>query len=554
MAANKKPGRNEYDQRFSALDKGFYSWEAHYRELSNYIQPRNGRYNEYDVNKGDRRDQFILDSTATRAARTLSAGMMAGMTSPARPWFRLATDDPDLMEFQPVKSWVREVGELMRRIFAGSNTYRALHTMYDELGTFGTGFSLLLSDFDDVVRHYTQTVGEYRLAQSSRGTIDTVYRDFPMTVSQVVQQFGKQNLSIALKNMYDTGNLDAVVRIRHCIEPRYDRDYGKRDKLNMPFKSVYYEKGAEDGKILREGGYEEFPGLSPRWSVIGNDTYGRSPGMDALGDVMQLQHDNEIWAKGTEYQADPPVQLPSSMKGHQHDLLPGGESYYNDLGGVRGGIRTAFEVNLDLSALQAGIQDKRQQINSTYYADLFTMLSTMDRRQMTATEVAERHEEKLLVLGPVLERLHNEMLDPLIDRTFAMIVRAGLLPPPPQELQGSDIKVEYVSMLAQAQRAVGVTAVDRLLGTVGSVAQFKPDVLDKLDADQMVDEYAEMLGVSPDLIIGDDQVAIIRTSRQQAQAQQAQLEAIPAAAQAAKTLSETSLEGDTALTQQFSGL
>lgn len=554
MAVDTKTPRNKFDQRYSALDLDFQSWEKHYRNLSQYIQPRNGRYDEEDVNKGDRRDQFILDSTATRAARTLSSGMMAGMTSPARPWFRLATGDPDMMEFQPVKAWVHDVSNLMRRIFAGSNTYRALHTIYDELGTFGTGCSLLLGDFNDVIRHYTQTTGEYRMAQGARGTVDTLYRDFPMTVSQVVQEFGKDNVSVALKSMYDAGNLDAGVRIRHCIEPRYDRDYNKRDKLNMPWKSVYYEKGAENGKFLREGGFEEFPALTPRWDVIGNDSYGRSPGMDALGDVMQLQHDNETWAKGTDYQADPPVQIPASLKGQAHDLLPGGETYYNDLGGTRGGIRSAFEVKLDLNALQAGIQDKRQQINSTFYADLFTMLSMSDRRQMTATEVAERHEEKLIVLGPVLERLHNEMLDPLIDRTFALLVRAGILPPPPEELQGADIKVEYVSMLAQAQRAVGVTAVDRLLGTIGSVSQFKPEVLDKLDADQMVDEYSEMLGVSPDLILADEQVAIIRQQRAQMQQQQAQVEAIPAAAQAAKTLSETSLEGDTALTQRFTGI
>lgn len=534
--------RNDYDKRYAKLDIEYASWKPHYQDLSKFILPRNGRYLEDDKNKGNRRDQFIIDSTATRAARTLSAGMMAGMTSPARPWFRLATGDPDMMEFQPVKEWVHVVSETMRRVFASSNTYRSLHTIYDELGTFGSGVSLLLPDFDNVIRHYTQTTGEYRLAQGARGLVDTIYREFPMTVSQVIQEFGKDNASGAVKSLYDAGNLDSTVIVRHVIEPRHDRDRTKRDKFNMPWRSAYYEKGAESDKLLSEGGFEEFPGLTPRWSVMGGDVYGRSPGMDALGDVMQLQFMQEKKSKAIDYQADPPVQMPASLQGQQHDLLPGGQTYYDDLGGKRGGIRTAFEVNLDINALLGDIQDTRNQINSTFYADLFTMLSTMDRRQMTATEVAERHEEKLLVLGPVLERLHNEMLDPLIDRTFSMMIRAGILPPPPEELQGEDIKVEYVSMLAQAQRAVGVTAVDRLLGTVGNMAQFKPEVLDKLDGDQIVDAYSDMLGISPELIVADEQVAIVRTQRAQQAQQQQQMEAIPGAAQAAKTLSE--VDGD----------
>lgn len=546
--------RNEYDQRFSALDTDYSEWESHYKELSKYILPRTGRFSEFEHNEGKRFDQYIIDSTATRANRTLAAGMMAGMTSPARPWFRLATADNELMERQEVKEWTHSVLQLMRRIFAASNTYRSLHTMYTNLGVYGTAATIMQSDFEDVIRHYNQPTGRYRLAQSARGKVDTIYRELPMTISQLVQEFGKDNVSISAKSMYDTGNLDAVVYVRHVIEPRYDRDRTKRDKMNMPWASIYYEKGADDGRFLREGGYTSFPGLTPRWSLEEGDTYGASPGMEALGDVQQLQFSHETKDTAFDYQARPPVQLPASMKGQGHDLLPGGESYYDDLGGQASGIRSAFEVNLNAQGMILNIQDIRDRINSTFYADLFTMMATSDRRQMTATEVAERHEEKLLVLGPVLERLHNELLDPLIDRTFDMMVTSGILPPPPDELQGQDIKVEYVSMLAQAQRAVGVTSVDRLLGTVGSISQFKPEALDKLDTDQIIDDYADMLGTSPEFIVGNEEVAFIRAQRAEQIAQQQQMEAIPQAAQAAKTLSETDTEGDNALTRVFSGL
>lgn len=546
--------REMYDRRFARLVNDFSTWKPVYQDLAKYILPRAGRFSLDDYNDGARRDQFILDSTGTRAARTLSAGMMAGMTSPARPWFRLVVGDSELMEYQPVKEWIHDTAERMRRIFARSNTYRSLHTMYDELGVFGTATSLVLQNYDNVIHHYPHTVGQYYLAQSALGSVDTVYREFNMSVSQLVEEFGKDNVSPTIRALYTRGSLDSPVVVRHVIEPRYDRDRMKRDKWNMPWKSCYYEKGADTEMLLREGGFEEYPALSPRWDTQGGDTYGRSPGVEALGDVMQLQHDNEIWAKGAEYQGDPPVVLPASMAGQRYDLLPGGESFYDDLGGQSRGIRSAFEVNLDLNALREGIIDKRQQINSAFYADLFTMLATSDRRQMTATEVAERHEEKLLVLGPVLERLHNEMLDPLIDRTFAIMVRTGAISPPPLELQGQELRVEYVSMLAQAQRAVGVTAVDRLLGTVGSIAQFKPEALDKLNTDEIIDGYADMLGVSPEFILAGDEVAIIRQQRAAAIQQQEQAAAAAQGAQAAKTLSETDTEGDNALTRMFTGL
>ena len=258
-------------------------------------------------------------------------------------------------------------------------------------------------------------------------------------------------------------------------------------------------------------------------------------------------------AKAIDYQADPPLQVPVALKGSA-DLLPGGISYYDETAGPGNGIRTAFEVQLDLNGLLLDIQDVRQRINATFYADLFQMISMLDRRQVTAREIEERHEEKLLMLGPVLERLHNELLDPLIDRTFALMLRAGVVPTPPAELEGEELRVEYVSMLAQAQRAVGTGAVDRLLGTVGAVAQLRPEVVDKLDADQLIDAYADMLGVPPDLIVADDQVAIIREQRAKQEAQQQALQAAPMVADTAKKLADADTEGKNALTDLFSSL
>lgn len=547
--------RQKYLRRKTALWNERSSWVSHWREISDYLLPRSGRFFEQDRNRGEKKHNHIYDSTATRALRVLAAGMMSGMTSPARPWFRLAIQDTDMMEFEPVKVWLDDVSKLMREIFSRSNTYRSLHMVYEELGAFGTAATIIRPDFNDVVRHYPLTIGEYALSASARGEIDTIYREVPMTVAQVVEEFGIENVSKSVKNQYDRNNLDQWITVMHAIEPRKDkeRSYGKRDSKNMPFKSCYFELAGEGDQMLSESGFNFFPVLAPRWSVAGGDIYGNGPAMEALGDIRQLQHEQLRKAQGIDFQTKPPLQMPVSMKGMEYDTLPGGISWV-DPSQPNGAIKSAFEVNLNLQHLLMDIQDVRDRIKGTFYADLFMMMANDTRSGITATEVAERHEEKLLMLGPVLERLHNEMLSPMVENTFTMMLEAGILPPPPEELQGMDLNIEFVSTLAQAQRAIGVGAIDRLLGTVGSIATMKPDVLDKLNADQIVDTYADMLGVDPNLIVGDENVAIIRQQRAEAQQRAEQQQQMAMMADTAAKVGGIDTGNPNALTDVMQGL
>lgn len=549
------PKRDKLLARWSALQTERSSWITHWQEISDYLLPRSGRFFTSDRNKGERRHNNIYDSTGTRALRVLAAGMMAGMTSPARPWFRLTTSDPDLDESSAVKQWLADVQRLMLMVFSKGNTYRALHGMYEELGAFGTGASIVLPNFKNVIHHHPLTTGEYAIATDNDGNVTTLYREFDKTVGELVGEYGRDAVSQTVRNLFDRGNLDAWVTIMQAIEPRKDRDPWKRDAKNMAWRSMHFELGGEQGKYLRESGFKTFPAVVPRWAVSGGDIYGNSPGMEALGDIKQLQHEQLRKAQGIDYKTKPPLQAPTSMKNREVETLPGGITFV-DAAAPNGGIRTAFDVNLDLSHLLMDIQDVRERIRGSFYADLFLMLAGSDRTNMTATEVAERHEEKLLMLGPVLERLHNELLDPLIEMTFTRMLEAGVVPPPPQELQGMELSVEFVSMLAQAQRAVATNGIDRFVGNLGAVAQFKPDVLDKFDADSWADAYADMLGVDPELIVPSDQVALIRKQRAQAQAQAAQAEQLQAGAAAAKDLAAAKTDSPSALTNvidMFSG-
>lgn len=547
------PTRDRLFTRWGQLKSERASWYAHWQELTSYILPRNGRYFVQDRNRGYRRHNNIYDSTGTRALRTLGAGMMSGATSPARQWFRLATPDPELNSFTPVKLWLDDVTKRMQRVFQKSNTYNSLHQMYEELGCFGTSASIMLPDFQNVIHHYPLTCGEYCISTDAKGRVCTLYREFDMTVSQMVKEFGLENCSVSVQNMYRTGSLDQWVPVIHAIEPRADRDIGKRDSKNMPFGSWYFEVGGEDGQFLRESGFMQFPALCPRWSVVGGDIYGNSPGMEALGDIKQLQHEQLRKAQAIDYQTKPPLQVPASMKNRDVETLPGGISYYD---GASNGIKTAFEVNLNLNYLLADIVDCRERVRGSFYADLFLMLANMQNTRMTATEVAERHEEKLIMLGPVLERLHNELLSPLVDMTFTRMIEAGMVPPAPAELQGMDLNIEFVSMLAQAQRAIGTNAVDRFVGNLGAIAQMKPDILDKFDQDQWADVYADMLGVDPSLIVADKDVALLRNARNQALAAKEQAAVMQQQSQTVKNMAQAPTEGQNALTDvvnMFSG-
>jgi hypothetical protein len=542
------------------------SWIKRYQDINQYLLPYSGRFFTTDRNKGDRSFNSIYDETATFALDVLTAGMMAGMTSPARPWFRLATPDKDLMEFDPVRWWLYDVSELMRDIYAKSNTYNSLHSMYEELGAFGSACSIIEDDFDTVIHHTVLTAGEYALGTDDRGRVDTVAREFDMTVGQIVKKFVRQpsgemdwsGCSATIKNLYDNKKLDSWVTINHIIQPREDRDTTKKDAKNMKFASCYFENAGKDDVLLRESGYRDFPAIAPRWAVRGGDIYGNGPSFRAIGSIKQLQQEQLRKGQAIDYQTKPPIQMPAEMRNKGSNLLPGGVTFVPSAAQGHG-IRTAWEVNLDLNNLLADIQDVRGRINKAFYSDLFLMISQDNRRTpATATEIAERHEEKLLMLGPVLERLHNEMLSPKIDLPFQRIVDAGILPPPPKELQDVDLKVEFVSTLAQAQKMVGLGSLDRLLGTVGNLAAGSGDgsVWDKIDKDQAIDRYADMLGADPSIIVADDKVLVIREERAQAQQAAQQAAAIPAGASAARDLSQADTSGKNALTdilQQVQG-
>lgn len=553
-------------QRWGSMKTERASVFAHWADIGQHLLPRAMRAFTADRDKGGReRYSRILDNSGTRGLRVLGAGLMAGATSPARPWFKLTTPDPDLNRFYTVQLWLDDTTERMHRAFAKSNTYRVLHQLYEQLGAFGTAVSIVLPDFNRVIHHYPVACGQYCLQQDWQGHVNTLYREFEKTVGEVVREFGWSNCSRTVQEQWNSHNLESPVQILHVIEPRDDmeRNQSSPTARNMPWKSSYFECQGDDTKMLRESGFERFPVLAPRWTVDGDDVYGTSPGMECLGDIRQLQQEQLRKGQGIDYQTKPPLQVPTNLANRDIEGLPGGITFYEpgmllpfDQVTPNSGIRAAFEVNLKLDHLLLDIQDVRQRIQQSFFTDLFLMLAQSGvNTRMTATEVLERHEEKLLMLGPTLERLHNELLQPLIDMTFdSMMARGALLQPPP-ELYGVALSVEFVSILAQAQRLVGAGGVDRYVGSALAIAKGgRPDVLDNINWDKWAHIYGKQIGVPAEMLVDEDGVKAVREARSQAEARRDEVMLNRETAATQRDLAAAPTQGKNALTDMMAGL
>ncbi len=538
--------RQYVDQRLLGLRVDRWSWWQTWRQLSDFILPRRGRYLTYpnEMTRGDILGARIINETPILAHRTLAAGLMAGLTSPARPWFRLSVRDFPTNDNTAVKLWLDEVTRRIQVVLSQSNTYNSLHVIYEELGCFGTGVMMVEDDFDDVVRCHTLTAGEYFLANSYRDLVDTLYREYVLTTGQIVERFGIENCSEQVKSLWMSGQLDKEVRIAQAIEPNDERSPQIPGLKGRKYRSVIWEWGQNTDLVLDLRGYYELPFCAPRWSVIMNDAYGRSPGMEALASSKMLQQLEKRTAQAIDKVLNPPMVADVSMRNEPASLLPGGVTYVANM--AQSGFKPAYQVPPDIRGAMEKIQGCEQRINQAFFADLFLMISQLDTVR-TATEIIERKQEKMLMLGPFLERSQFELINPLIERVFAMMQRARIIPPPPQEIAGAHFDIECVSTLSDAQKSTATTGIERLMAFTGNLAAAyagQPNnPIDNINSDEVVREYADLLGVSEMMLMSQKARDAIRRARIQ-QAQQAQAAQMAmASAQGAKTLSDADVGG-----------
>lgn len=563
-----KRQRNEL--LISQLDSEYNSFKPLYRDLNDYILPTRGRFFVSDVNKGDRRNLKIIDSTGTMAARTLRAGMMSGVTSPARRWFKLATPDPDLNKFPKVKNWLYDVAEIMNMSFLRSNLYQTKPIVYGDIGTFGTGAYSVEENFDSVLHTQSFPIGSYRIAKDYLGRVNVFSREFRMTISQLVEEFGQLdkhgrpewgNFSDYIKNQYEQGMYQTWVDVCHIIKPNDEFDPNRlADSRYKKFSSCYYERGsstsqagnyitADNDTYLSEKGFDYFPILVPRWEVTGEDVYGTDcPGITTIGDIKQLQWGEKRIAQAIDTLIKPPMKAPTSLRTVKASILPGDITYQDEREG-QAGFKPIYQIDPKIQEMEMKQEQVRKRVKTGYYEDLFLMMANSDRRDITAREIDERHEEKLLALGPVMEQINQDDLDPLIDIAFTLHLQQRLLPPPPEELRGLKLSVEYISIMAQAQKMIGIGSLERFAHFSGQMIGPFPASAKKTNANKIIEMYGDMVSLPPGIVRSDEEVAAMEAQEQQAMQVQQRAQMMSEGAKAANQLANAPTDGDNALTR-----
>lgn len=517
---NKQPN---YCRMYDELSREAASWRSVWKELGAYLAPTRGFFEGDTPNRGQKIDhRKLIDSDPLLAVEVLCAGMISGLTSPSRSWFELALSPESARQLPGAQEWSHAVKQRLEEAFCGSNVYAALHGFYQEIAVFGTAAMLLEEDLQDILRCRLFTAGEYVLGADGDGRINTFGREFFLTAEQMADKFGLCHLPDSVALSLKEGRQNAWHKVRHLIYPNPQASARYQDAKHMPYRSVYF---TPKGQVLKEGGYWEFPVIAARWEVKNaSDVYGKSPGWKCLGDVKMLQKMQKTKLVALDKNTNPPMMVSSGVQG-EVNLLPGGLTRYS--GTTDAAVKPAYQVQVDIAALENSIDKVKNTIKSQFFADVFLMLSAQNYSNMTAAEVAERHQEKLLVLGPVLERLKNELLDPLVERSYAILLRRGVLPRPPESVQGLEIGVSYVSMIAQAQKAAGMASVSQAMAYAASLAQAKPEILDRVDFDAALEQGMQMLGVPPGILRTREQAQALREARAQEQTAQPAPQAAP---------------------------
>lgn len=528
------------------------SFEEHWRDIADHVMPRSYRWLDEEWSKrGNKANKKIIDPTATLSLRAMEAAFSASITPTSRPWKKLSVRG-ELGKSYAVKSYLEETSEIMDAAILDSNFYQEAGKLYAMTGLFGTGAMLIEEDEEEDFRCETLPTGSYWLGLDSKRRVNQFAREVEMTVTQMAEAFGYDMLADKHQSCLRQGkNADKeTVKVIHWIGP--NDTYSECSCLTgHPFVSIYVDPtDNRQDAYLRKSGYDEFPVIAPRWKSMGDDVYGLDcPGMVALGHIKELQSAHKQVAKAIEKLVSPPTQRPEGTSRKGIDITPGADNVVANRGAANDGIRPIYQINFDVNAANIHINDLRQQIREVFFYNLFLMVASERRSGTKAREIDELHEEKMIILSTVYEQFSGEFLDPAVERIYNILNRRGRLPVPPQEMQGQPFNVEYVSVMAQAMKLVGIGNMDRALAILAQAASIDPAALDVINLKRFTTQYVERLGVDARIMSSPEEIAGKEEQRAAAQQQAMAQQQATVQADTAKTLSDAKLEEDNALTQ-----
>lgn len=495
----------------------------------------------------------LNDGYGIRASEIMQNGMMSGLSSPSRPWFKSKHPDPVVTKFHAVKQWLAAVDTVMMDFMAASNLYGALKTGYGEIGRFGTEGGFIEEHWRRGMVVHPLTFGEYWIGIGDDLEPDSLLRWCPTTIRNMVAKYvasawdkrelNWSNVAPWVKQQWDSGNYDTTCNLLHLVEPNPAWIPEQFGPAGMGYRSMYWDPRDDRDKFLNTGGMNEKPFWAARWDIAGSSPYGVGPGWNALADLKDLQVQKKRKGDATDGAIKPAMLAPASTKLR---MSPGSINHVSQAD--KDLVKPAYQVDYRaIDVIGRDVVECRQAVGEYFFVDLFLAITEMDGVQpRNNEEIFSRNEEKLAQLGPVIERVNGEKLAVAIDRVFGICLRRGMFPEPPEELHGVDLEVDFISILAQAQRAVGLSVVERTLGFVGNLSATFPGVTDNVDEDAVVLDYMSRTGFPADGIRDPKKRDAIRAQRAaDVKAKQAQ-ESMPAmaqGAQAAELLSRTDLRG-----------
>lgn len=560
------------ESRLGALRVNRYSWWMYWASLAQFILPRRYRFlvTPNLWSKGNPINQTIVDMTGTLAMNICSAGFVEGVMPSTRPWFKLGIGLPGRELDAEAKAWLEDTEQRAYTVLAQSNFYTAIAQCGQDITTFGTTPAIMYEDPEDVIRLYVPCAGEYYLAAGARFSVDTLYREFTLTVSEIVEMFQLENCPQQVRGLWETGgaSLENEFTIAHAIEPNFPlagrKGRGSSTdvvKGGFTYRELYWLKGVKTERELSRRGFNERPFAAARWSTVSNDAYGRGPGMDALGDIKQLQLETARKLEAIEKQVRPPMVADVRMKNEPSSILPGHITYTTtDGGGKRPGFWPAFEVQPNLAGMVQDLKEIQERINRAFLVDVFMAITNMEGVQpRNDLEIVERRAEKLQRLGPVIGLWKSEFAGPMIQRLLSIMQRRTLLKPLPESLKGVPLKIDYMDMVTMAQLGAETASMERTFQVAGNLsaaakAAGVADPIRVLNLDKSMRIYGEKIKFPTEGMYTDQEVAEHDQARAKNIQEQKMFAATSAGVQAAKTLSETQLgAGQNALQRIISG-
>lgn len=536
-----------FQQRRSELDIAYNAFKPDWQDLADYFLPRSVRFLTRNVNKQPAKNRKIKDSTPLIAVRNFSSGMMSGATSPATNWFKIKIRDYEYENSFEVKTWCGDVENIFRNIFNSSNLYRILPSVYKQIGVFGISVFAMSTDENSLLRCRLLPIGSYRIAKNYNGEVDTICRVYMETARNLYEQFGEENVSKNVLDAIKSERYEDMFEIVHFVEPNKDYMPDSVWAKDKAFISVYYEQDSNEEKFLSKSGFDKFPYAVFESEVNGEDVYpSECPGVNALPDVKQLMSMVIDEGKAVKKMISPTYKGPASLKNKKMIDAPAAFIEEDENGR---GLSPIYEVNPRVLEVDSIIEKLKDSIKEIFYNDLFAMILNTSERSRTATEVNELKEEKMVLLSPLLQQIHNG-LNQVMNWVFEECVKLDILPEPPAEICDSNLEIEFVSTLAQAQKAVKISAMERFTTFAVNLANnLEPSLKMKLNVNKIVDDYAEYANISPDQIVPTEEVEKFKKQQEETQAQQQAVSQIKEGSEIIKNIAGTDASGSELLSK-----